>query len=881
MAQGAGFSFNTDTVVGTKVRDLAGYFVDGTVVGSATIVAGKTGYGNALHCTGGALQVPVAALTYPIDTSGGLTVAAWVKLDDNTAAARCIASGTSAGALDWALYASNAAGNVEAVIEGTAYSSTTSIRDGGDHHVMVMVDVTLGAGNHKVQIVVDGTIVLSQTGLTTGLAYSGAATIEAGRNALTQAQPLNGVLDDFRWWNDPVDSASWPSIRNSEQTDLQYAIYGFDDGTGDDLSVYNRDLTVAGSATFVAAPYGNGLKSTSAAAAGSAAAAFGDLDRLSITGWMRLDVAPVGSAAPILAITDTAGTTNKLRVVVNTDLTITTTWQTIYGSFSVTSSSALTVGQWSRFHIAMNPTYVSIRLNSNTQTTTLTGESVPHLSPTVLDLHTVHIGGDNAAGGQVTFDYLNFTRNFVEAPANLYWVGPVNRNPVMPANVARGVWEFNENTGTVANDNSPANNDLTLQTGAGWVTGVQGSALGEGTAAGPAALNNAVAWSAVPQGWAFSGWVKVRASSAGARFLVMRNGSSEVAHSGYLNGRLWVRLYGSSGGNTGIINPTTAPITPETWTHVAASCNGSTVQVFLNGQKVAAADFTVGNLLVPTILRVGGDDGGEGVGDMDSLTLFDTPLSLSNVAWLYANPGVFAAPVSVTISRSTTWKVAAQVTRSRSTSWAVKSRVTASRAATWDVRTAVTKTRAASWDTLAAVTASRAAMWDMLQPVAVSRATGWDVLAGVTVARPTSWRTYALVTATWATSWRTLAAVTIERPTTWAVESAAGTVTITRDASWDTRAAVTATRSTTWTVASLVELTRAATWDALASLTRTRATTWRVLKRVSVTRSTQWSVASDTVPEPGPPGLTVSNAPSSSLSTTNAPSSQLEVSHGV
>src|SRR5881397_92147 len=111
MAQGAGYSFNTDTVSGTKVRDLSGNFLTGTVSGSTSFVTGK--YSNGLNCTGGAMTVgPIDEFAYPVDTTGGLSVAAWVKLNTTTAAARCIASASANSALKWALYASNASGNV-------------------------------------------------------------------------------------------------------------------------------------------------------------------------------------------------------------------------------------------------------------------------------------------------------------------------------------------------------------------------------------------------------------------------------------------------------------------------------------------------------------------------------------------------------------------------------------------------------------------------------------------------------------------------------------------------------------------------------------------------------------------------------------------------
>lgn len=642
MAQSAGYSFNSDTVVGTRVRDLAGYFLDGTIVGSAAITTGKSGYGNALNCTGGALQIPVAADTYPINTSGGLTVAAWVKLNTTTSAARCIASGisNSGASRDWALYASNASGNVEFKLEGATHSTTTSIRDLADHHVMVVVDRVFGPGAESVRIVVDGVQVYSATGLTTGFSYTGGVTVEVGRNGLGAIEVLDGIVDDFRWWNDPVSTASWPSVLAAEQTDLQYAIYPFDEGTAADSSVYSRHLAKDASATYAAGLYGRALVGATAAAAAAGTVNFGNLDRLAITGWIRLDTAPVGSSAPIMAIANTSAT-NVMRAVVNTDRTITCTWVTIYGTFSVTSTGALTVGVWSRFHLNMNPTYVGIRLSSNTQQTTSTGNSDPHLTATVNDLKTLYVGGDAAAGAAVSFDYLTFTRNFVDQPANSYWAGPPIIAATRPANVFRGIYEANENTGSTVADASGSGNGLTLTAAGSWITGVQGSAVGS-TGTGPGAhKTSGLTWSSAPAGWAFSGWFRCRSGSSGARILVLRNASSEVAHVFYLSNAFQLRLYDATG-NTGILSPNGSAVTAETWTHLAASCNGSTVQFFKNGVRFGSVDYTRSALLQPNQLYVGGDQPDGSVADFDSLALFDTPLSSANVAWLYANPGQLA-----------------------------------------------------------------------------------------------------------------------------------------------------------------------------------------------------------------------------------------------
>ena len=191
---------------------------------------------------------------YPLNTDGGLSIAAWVELNDNTAAARCIASASSGGTLNWAVYASNASGNVEAKIAGATYSTTTSIRDGQQHHVLVVYDAT--PSTDTVKIAVDGVQVLS-VNAGAAIAYSGTeVTMEAGRNTLTGTEALNGIVDDLRWWNDPVEAAYWPTLVAAEQIDHQLAIYPFDHDTAEDFGSYGHDLTVAPSASFTTGLYG-------------------------------------------------------------------------------------------------------------------------------------------------------------------------------------------------------------------------------------------------------------------------------------------------------------------------------------------------------------------------------------------------------------------------------------------------------------------------------------------------------------------------------------------------------------------------------------------------------------------------------------------------
>lgn len=645
MSQVGGYTFNPETVNGNRIRDLSGYFSTGVLTGSAAITTGQAGYGNALNCTGGAMRIgPVDEFAFPLEIADGLSVAAWVKLSTTTAAARCIMSASTVGGiLKWALYASNASGNVEANIAGSVYSTSTSVRDGNWHHVMVVYDKF--AGTDTVKMYVDSTLVLSVNAVNS-LDYSDSVILEAGRNALTGAESLQGLVDDLRWWVKPVDPVLVPTVVATEMTDLQLGIYTFDSDNAIDYSPHDRDLTVAPSATFVDGFFGRALVSSSTEAGVSGNINLTDPARLYISGWIRLDVAPVGSPAPIMAI-KTSGGVSRMRTVVNLDRTITASWTTLIdGVQSVTSTNALTVGKWVRVSIAINPTYVDLRVDRSAQDLVTYGDGIPHMTPSIDDLDVLYIGGDDTAGGSVSWNYVTLTENFLASLEDNYWSGPPVAPAYKPANITRGVYPFNEGSGSTVNDASTSGNDLTMQTAGSWITGIQGAALGaNGT--GPSA-SAAVTYAANPQGFAFAAWVRCRSTTSN-RFLCFRTASGEAIYSGRYLGNFWVRMTGPTG-NTGEIMSADTALTPEVWTHVAMSFNGIRVQLYVNGVKLHSGAYTVGQLVTPVELRVGGDSGQTSLADMDDLILFDTPVGDANVAWMFSNPGAMAnLPVDVAL----------------------------------------------------------------------------------------------------------------------------------------------------------------------------------------------------------------------------------------
>ena len=659
MAQSAGYTFEPSTVSVpggvTRIRDVAGYGVDGTLVGSVALTS-TAKYGQALNCTGGAMQANPVAASYPLNTDGGMSLFCWVKLNDNTSAVRVIASASSGGSLAWSLQASNASGFVSMTIAGTEFATTTSIRDGAWHAITMVYDKV--SATKTVKIDIDGTLALNTTA-TPALAYSGTTVVEVGRNALTGTTPLNGIVDDFRWWNDPVETSFWPNLRAAEQRDFLLGVYPFD-GDGVDRSVYGNDLTVHGTATYPSTvQYDRGLKGNGTNPAATRDVMWGSLDRLTTVGWLTLDAAPA-TAQPALTITDTSNAI-KGQLVVNPDRTLTATWNTLDGTFSVTSGIAMTVGTPYRLSLSMNPTYVDIQLGAQDGASgawqTTVGGGTPHLTPQVADLNRLYVAGGPTGAAAVTWDYLTFIANFISAETLVrYWSGAAVPGPqAPPAPVAR--YNFDEGSGTTAADTSGNGNTLTLMANGTWVTGSSGSgsalrapATGSMAAASTTSLTG---WGASPRGWSASAWMKFDTPGSGARMLVMRTATGEVAQIGFLSGRLWVRLYNATGGATGILNPAAAGISANTWYHVVATLDRYTLRLYRNGVLVFTEYARFINvdlddaLPVPTRLWVGGDNADAGVGAVDQLRLYNQPLSDANVAWLYGE-GAAAATGTAT-----------------------------------------------------------------------------------------------------------------------------------------------------------------------------------------------------------------------------------------
>lgn len=208
-------------------------------------------------------------------------------------------------------------------------------------------------------------------------------------------------------------------------------------------------------------------------------------------------------------------------------------------------------------------------------------------------------------------------------------------------------WAFNEGTGTSAADAS-GNGNTGAITGATWTTsGRFGAALTFNGTSNSVGVNDAASLD-LTSGMTVEAWVYPTTLS-GWRTVLMKEGSGGLA---------WT-LYGHDNGphpavtvNTGGADQSLAgaqQLTLNTWTHLAATYDGTTLRLYVNGTQTSTR--TVGGNLLTTAgaLRIGGNAvwGEYFAGRIDEVRIYNRALTASQVqADMNAAIGSTAPPPS-------------------------------------------------------------------------------------------------------------------------------------------------------------------------------------------------------------------------------------------
>lgn len=792
MAQGVGYNFNPATVRSpggvTTVRDLAGYMNHGQLVGSATIGSDATWDGIlSIPSSGGAMTAAIPKSSYPLDTSGGMTVSAHFRLHAGGTGVRCIAS-ASDGTHGWTIYASDASGHVTATINGTVYDTGVTISDTNWHHVAFVWHNSVAPAN-TVSAWVDGVERVTAASGPTAWTYSGTVntTLSLGRVAADSSAPLNGDLGDFRWFNDPLADADIPTIAANEQADYLYASYPLD-GTGADYSTYGRDLSVASGTWSTGQVFGKALTSGTA----SAAVNFGSVDRLTAFTVITVHSAPA-AATDLINLTDGSGH-KQYTLTLNTNGTLTFSVYLNTGATtgyqSVTTTGAVPTGTILPIALHLNPTYMQMQVaNASVNPGQVTFGNPPALTPVCYNCNQLTIGN----GANADLHYLTFVRNFIDpgTMALAYQAGVVTAGAYAPATapVARYSFDVNGGTGTTVTDESGHGLDMTVTANGEWQTGHNGSGSSihaKVTGSGKAAFySGTTGWNATPPGFAVALWAKWHTPGSGVRILELWDGTTPALTMHRLNatdGRINIRIASdgvdATSGSVYALNPSPmAGVADNQWVHIVLSIDHYRVRGYVNGVPGLAEYASVwsmqGTDVYPSISHwtVGGDDSTDnGAGAVDSLWLFDRALGPSEAQYLYESDTKVTGAVALAwATRAATggtkalqWNVRSQVAGSRSLRWNVRAAVVGTRSLAWAVRSAVADARGLQWATRAQASGSRSLRWNVRQAIAGARSLLWNV---ATQAPPVQ------VSGSLALAWRVRRAVTAALRLRWAVAS--------------------------------------------------------------------------------------------------------------
>ena len=215
----------------------------------------------------------------------------------------------------------------------------------------------------------------------------------------------------------------------------------------------------------------------------------------------------------------------------------------------------------------------------------------------------------------------------------------------------RGWWQFENN----ANDSSTFGNTGTLVGTPTFATGQTGQAI---------SLNGTSQWASVPDddtsldlttGMTLAAWIRPTDAAPDTQDLIKKADTTGTTVNGYelslaVSGKVFVRLNNNVA--TRVDSTSDYPLNNTAWMHVAATFDGATIRLYINGVQqgsvASTTPITVNTL--PLAIGAQSDNSRWFGGLMDDARVYATALSASQIAALATPP---SAPVATADSYST------------------------------------------------------------------------------------------------------------------------------------------------------------------------------------------------------------------------------------
>ena len=298
-------------------------------------------------------------------------------------------------------------------------------------------------------------------------------------------------------------------------------------------------------------------------------------------------------------------------------------------------------------------TATAVPTNTGTIAPTNTPATAPTYTPTIAPTNTPTAVPSNSAT-------VVPSRTPTARPTDTPTVGPTSTPTAVPTRTPTGppthtptvtttpnlvgYWPMEEGSGTSILDASGSGNNGALTGSPTWVAGQRGRfAL---------LLNGSTQYALVPDAASLdlttaitlAAWIRPAGSSAATQYLVKKatiNGTGGYELSLSSAGKVFVRFNQTTSGDTFRINSTTSyPLSGTAWMHVAATYDGATIRLYVNGvqEGMLAATIAIAQNNLPLGIGAQSDGGTKFNGALDEVRVYGRALSAAEIVELMCAP---------------------------------------------------------------------------------------------------------------------------------------------------------------------------------------------------------------------------------------------------
>lgn len=541
------------------------------------------------------------------DLTGPMSVSLWIKVNSFDAKEQTIISkGDSA----WRIERRNNNNYLRFVLQGPGQvQGNINVNDGQWHHV---VGVYTGS---QMQLYVDN--VLDQQNNRNGAIATNNYQVNIGNNAEASGREFDGSIYGVRVYNRALTPADVATLYNPPLLVAHWKLNETSGTTAADSSGFNHTGTVTGTASWATGVLNNGFQFNGATKI-QATGLLGTPRDVTLAAWAKLTTADSGGS-DVVSLGD--------HVAIRLDESGVTKAFFYNGSgyTSVNLSQNFAGGGWHHFAATFDDTANSFKLYvDGVQAASLsTTESISYSG---LGSNTI-IGrqGNNGTANDFTgtiddVRVYNYALTALEV-AELY--GFV------------GYWKLDQTFGTTATDSTIFARNGTVYGGANWSTRCTG--------VGDFDFNGTSNYISIPDAsnlqptsaLTIAGWIQGNSWGSGSNVnIVLRKGEDNPNNYqlAVADGRLALFLDDS---DTGGIRGNTV-LTPGEWYHVAATWDGNTANIYLNGQLDATPTTRTGTIGTDTRpVYIGGRAGTDQFdGPMYDVRLYNRALAQAEIGAL-------------------------------------------------------------------------------------------------------------------------------------------------------------------------------------------------------------------------------------------------------